>query len=400
MRVLHLFDYYLPTTLNWVSYLLRYLPDTQVEIGAPWMIQGEFWQSSFRAYRYPFQLSGLLDARSEADFLAFRRLFTRSQRFLPTYAYWLAGRLSTSPPDVLHAHFGPVGCLYAPMARRLRRPLVVTFYGFDYEKILHTRPAFRQQYQRLFEQAARLVVASPFGAACLSALGCPSDKIAIVPPSPDLSVFSFHKKSKPAGCLHLVQVATFTPKKGHLTTLEAVRQALPACPGLHLTLAGERYDERLYRQVLDFIEKHRLGACVTLLPPVEHRQMPAFLAGFDAFIHPSQRAADGDHEASPVALLEAQATGLPVLATRHADLPLLVAHEKTGLLVEEGDVEALAQAIRRFYAMESAEYEAFAQHARVHVEQNYDVRQSALRLRALYAALLGGAGESPEDRRM
>lgn len=400
MRVLHLFDYYLPTTLNWVSYLLRYLPDTQVEIGAPWMIRGEFWQSSFRAYRYPFQLPGLLDAHSEADFPAIRRLFTRSQRFLPTYAYWLTGRLSASPPDVLHAHFGPVGCLYAPMARRLRRPLVVTFYGFDYEKILHTRPAFRQQYQRLFEQAARLVVASPFGAARLSALGCPSDKIAIVPPSPDLSVFSFHKKTKPAGRLHLVQVATFTPKKGHLTTLEAVRQAWADCPGLRLTLAGERYDERLYRQVLDFIEKHRLGACVTLLPPVEHRQMPAFLAGFDAFIHPSQRAADGDHEASPVALLEAQAVGLPVLATRHADLPLLVAHEKTGLLVEEGDAAALAQAIRRFYAMEGAEYEGFAQRARAHVEQSYDVRQSAERLRALYEGLVAGAGQSPGSREM
>lgn len=388
LRVLHLFDYFLPTTLNWASYLLRYLPDAQVEIGAPWIIQGEFWQSSFRAYRYPFQVPGLLDAHSEVDFPVIRRLFTRSQRFLPTYAYWLAGRLSASPPDVLHAHFGPLGCLYAPVARRLHRPLVVTFYGFDYEKILRKRPALRQQYQRLFAQAARLVVASPFGAARLSALGCPSDNIVIVPPSPDLSVFSFHKKTKPAGRLHLVQVATFMPKKGHLTTLEAVRQARPDCPGLRLTLAGERYDERLYREVLAFIEKHRLGECATLLPPVEHRQMPAFLAGFDAFIHPSQRAADGDHEASPVALLEAQAIGLPVLATRHADLPLLVAHEKTGLLVEEGDAEALAQAIRRFYAMEDAEYEGFARRARAHVEQNYDVRQSAERLRALYEALV------------
>ncbi|MCS7035762.1 MAG: glycosyltransferase family 4 protein [Saprospiraceae bacterium] len=387
MRVLHLFDYYLPTTLSWVSYLLRYLPDVQVEIGAPWIIQGDFWQPSFRAYRYPFQVAGLLEARTEADFPLFRRLFTRSQRLLPTYAYWLAGRLSASPPDIVHAHFGPVGCLYAPLAQRLQRPLVVTFYGFDYEKILHTLPAFRREYQRLFERAARLVVASPFGATRLSALGCPLEKIAIVPPSPDLSVFLFHKKQKPAGRLHLAQAATFTPKKGHLTTLEAVRIARSHCPGLRLTLAGERYDVRLYQQVLNFIEKHHLRDCVRVQEPIAHRQMPAFLAQFDAFIHPSQRAADGDHEASPVVLLEAQATGLPVLATRHADLPLLVAHEQTGLLVEEGDAEALAGAIQRFHDMESAEYEAFAQRARAHVEQHYDVRQSAERLRALYGAL-------------
>ncbi|MCS6927973.1 MAG: glycosyltransferase family 4 protein [Saprospiraceae bacterium] len=387
MRVLHLFDYYLPTTLNWVSYLLQHLKEVQLEIGAPWIIEGEFWRSSFRAYRYPFQVPGLLTARSEADFPLLRKLFSRSQRILPTYAHWLAGRLSAAPPDILHAHFGPVGCLYASLARRLRRPMVVTFYGFDYERILRIQPALRQAYQRLFDQAARLIVASPFGSACLNALGCPLEKIAIVPPSPDLSVFLFQKKAKPIGRLHLVQAATFTPKKGHLTTLEAVRIARSRCPGLRLTLAGERYDLRLYRQVLHFLDKHQLRDWVTILGPVAHRQMPAFLARFDAFIHPSQRAADGDHEASPVALLEAQATGLPVLGTRHADLPLLVAHEQTGLLVEEGDAQALAEAIQRFHDMESSEYEVFAQSARSHVEKHYDVRRSAELLKVVYKDL-------------
>ncbi len=387
MRVLHLFDYYLPTTLNWVSYLLRHLPESQVEIGAPWIIRGELWDASFQAYMYPFQWVVPSAVRSEADFPLLRRILTRTQRFLPAYRHWLAGQLHRRPPDVLHAHFGPVGCLYAPLARRLRRPLVVTFYGFDYEKVLHRRPALREQYQRLFEQAARVVVASPFGAARLSALGCPTERLAIVRPSPDLSVFVFRPRQKRAGQLRLVQVATFTPKKGHLTTLEAVRLARPHCPGLQLTLVGERYDGRLCQQVADFIHKHHLEDCVRWLGVVEHREMPDFLGAFDVFIHPSQHAADGDHEASPVALLEAQATGLPVLTTRHADLPLLVLHEQTGLLVPEGDAEALALAIRRFYDMETGEYEAFAQRARAHTEEHYDVRHTARQLRALYEAI-------------
>ncbi len=388
MRVLHLFDYYLPSTLNWVSYLLRYLPEGMVEIGAPWIIRGSFWPSSFRAYQYPLQWLGLLDARTEADFPLFRRLFTRSQRLLPTYAYWLAGRLHSHPPDVLHAHFGPVGCLYAPLARQLRRPLVVTFYGFDYEQILNRRPSFRKKYQQLFEQAACMVVASPFGATRLAALGCPTERVAIIPPSPDLSCFVFKPNTKPSGQLRLAQVATLTPKKGHLTTLEAVRLARPHCPGLHLTLAGERYDSELCQQVADFIRQHRLEDCVTWLGPVEHRRMPSFLATFDAVVHPSQRTADGDHEASPVAILEAQAVGLPVLATRHADLSLLVAHEQTGVLVGEGDAEALAAAIRRFHDMDTVEYEGFAQRARTHVEQHFGVRRSAEKLRLLYESII------------
>jgi colanic acid/amylovoran biosynthesis glycosyltransferase len=388
MRVLHLFDYYLPTTLNWVSYLLRHLPDVRVEIGAPWIIRGEFWAPSFREYRYPFQLPGLLDARTESDYTWVRRLFTRSQRFLPTYAHWLAGRLYPSPPDVLHAHFGPVGCRYLPIALRLGKPLVVTFYGFDYENVLNRRSSLRRQYQQLFRQAARMVVASPFGAAQLKKLGCPSDKIAFIAPGPDLSFFSFRGKQKPSRRLRLVQVATFTPKKGHLTTLEAVRLAQPHCPGLHLTLAGERYDAELCRQIAHYLCQHRLQECVSWLTAVPHSRMPEFLAGFDAVIHPSRHTVDGDHEASPVALLEAQAVGLPVLATRHADLPLLVRDGQTGVLVEEGDAAALAEAICRFYHMAPAEYEGFSRRARAHVEQHFDVRCSAENLRALYASLV------------
>ncbi len=388
MRALHLFDYYLPTTLNWVSYLLRHLPDVRVEIGAPWIIRGEFWAPSFREYRYPFQLPGLFDARTELDYTWVRRLFTRSQRFLPTYAHWLSGRIHSSPPDVLHAHFGPVGCRYLPVALRLRRPLVVTFYGFDYESILNRRPELRRQYQQLFRQAACIVVASPFGAAQLKKWGCPSDKIAFIAPAPDLSFFAFRGKQKPSGRLRLVQVATFTPKKGHLTTLEAVRLARPHCPGLHLTLAGERHNVELCREIAHYLRQHRLEGCVSWLPAVPHGQMPAFLADFDAVIHPSRYAADGDHEASPLALLEAQAMGLPVLATRHADFPLLVRDGQTGVLVEEGDAAALAEVICRFYNMAPAEYEGFSRRARTHVEQHFDVRRSAENLRALYASLV------------
>ncbi len=388
MRVLHLFDYYLPTTLNWVSYLLRALPEGWVEVGAPWIIRGALWYPSFRAYRNPLQIPPFWNARAEEAFPRIRHLLTRSQRFLPTYAYWLAGRLHADRPDVLHAHFGPVGCRYLALAQRLRRPLVVTFYGFDYEKILNNRPSFRQKYRRLFESAAYLVVASAFGAERLHAIGCPIHKIAIVPTGLDLSVFVFRRRKKPAGKLRLLQVATFTPKKGHLTTLEAFRLARARCPGLHLTLAGERLDARLCRQVSDYLRTHHLEDAVSWIGTIAHEQMPAFLTEFDAVIHPSQRAADGDHEASPLALIEAQAVGLPVLSTRHADIPLLVAHERTGLLVPEGDAAALADAVRRFYEMDDEAYQAFASRARAHVEAHFDVRRSAQRLRQLYESIL------------
>ncbi len=407
MRILHLFDFYLPATLSWVSRLLLHLSDTletadelnpklktqnsklkTISIGAPWIVDNVFHHPEFGYYRFPLQIPDLLDAKTETQHPFWQRLLTRSQRVVPSYPCWLAHRLRHDPPDVLHAHFGPTGCLYLPAAKKLNRPLVVTFYGFDYQKLLHQRPVFRKKYRELFAGATRVIAASPLWQAELERMGCPSEKIALVRPSPDLECFPFFPRTKPAGQLHLVQVATFTPKKGHHTTLEAVRLARHDCPNLQLTLAGEPYDAALTRQLRAYIRQHRMEPYVIWLDPIQHEQMAAFLAGFDAFIHPSRRTADGDHEAVCVVLLEAHATGLPILATRHGDFPDQVQHGKTGLLVEEGDAQALAEAIRTLYWMENKPYQAFSRNARALVEQQFDVRISAGRLRKIYAEII------------
>jgi colanic acid/amylovoran biosynthesis glycosyltransferase len=219
-------------------------------------------------------------------------------------------------------------------------------------------------------------------------MGCPPEKLAVVPPSPRIEAFPFFERKKIGGQLRLVQVATFTPKKGHLTTLEAFRLALADCPNLQLTLAGEKQDKTLVHRLLDYISTHHLGAKITWLDFVSHRDMAVFFQNFDAFIHPSCHAPDGDHEATPVVLLEAQATGLPVLATSHFDLPNEVLHDQTGLLSPEGDKQTLADHIRRFYFMEKTEYQQFSRNARRHVEQIFDVKKSAIRLQNLYQEIV------------
>ncbi len=387
MRTLHLFNTYLPSTLSWVAQLLDHLPDTQVEVAAPWVVRGQFYNPRHQYWAFPPQHWLFPNLRTEFEQPLAQRLFTGSQRYLPTYRAWLAQQLKNDPPDVLHAHFGPTGCHYLPLAQRLNRPLVVTFYGFDYTKLPRQRPVFHEKYRQLFREAARVVAASEEGCALLQTMGCPAEKLAIVRPSPRLEQFPMVQRDKPAGQLRLVQVASFTPKKGHLTTLEAFRLALPDCPGLHLTLAGEQLDPAIVQQLRQFIEAHGLWPHITWLDFMPHSRMAEFLTGFDAFIHPSCQAPDGDHEATPVVLLEAQATGLPVLATRHFDLHREVLHERTGLLAAEHDTTALADYIRRLYWMENTEYQQFSQNARRHVEQNFDVKNSARKLAALYQLL-------------
>ncbi len=385
MKVLHLFDWYLPSTLSWTSRLLDQLKScVEPAIAAPWIVDGPFAHPDIPQHLFPPQKWFFPTVKTEWEHPFWQRVFARSQRFIPTYPCWLCKRLVHNPPDILHAHFGPTGCLYLPLAQKLVRPLVVTFYGFDYQKILHKRPVFKEKYQRLFKAAEKVVCASPTGAAALENMGCPGHKIAIVPPGPDLQRFPFVARTKQPEQLRLVQVATFTPKKGHLTTIEAFAMAAPHCPGLHLTLAGERYDPATVRAVERLIRQHDLADRIDWLNFVPHADMPTFLTKFDAFVQPSQTTPEGDHEATPVALLEAMATGLPVLATRHFDLPDMVLDGQTGFLSAEKDAAGLARSMEQMWRMEATDYQIISQNAQQHVARHFDVAKSAELLLRVY----------------
>jgi colanic acid/amylovoran biosynthesis glycosyltransferase len=191
---------------------------------------------------------------------------------------------------------------------------------------------------------------------------------------------------KPARQLRLVQVATLREKKGHLYTVRAFREAWRDCPGISLTLVGA--DAEGLRAGLER-ELGEARAAVTFIDRIELARLHEFLRRFDVFIHPSVHAANGDCEGgAPVVLLDAQAAGLPAIASRHCDIPEEVVDGVTGLLAAEKDVDGLAAAIRRFYDMGAAEYGSFSARAVAHVSTHYDSTRTAAALRDLYAEVL------------
>ena len=86
---------------------------------------------------------------------------------------------------------------------------------------------------------------------------------------------------------------------------------------------------------------------VALLGALPQRQIVERMRLARGFVQHSLVAPDGDSEGNPVAVMEAQLCGLPVVATRHAGIPEVVLEEETGLLVDEGDVDGMAVAMRR-----------------------------------------------------
>ena len=94
---------------------------------------------------------------------------------------------------------------------------------------------------------------------------------------------------------------------------------------------------------------------------------------------PSVVAADGDQEGLPLTLLEASASGLPIVGTRHSGIPEAVMDGKTGFLVDERDAQGLAAALQRLCDDRDYRVEA-GQNARELVETSFSAQIQGLKL--------------------
>jgi colanic acid/amylovoran biosynthesis glycosyltransferase len=258
----------------------------------------------------------------------------------------IVGLLVRSAPGIVHAHFGTVGIGVAAACELLRIPLVTSFYGFDVGS-LPRELGGASAYARLFGTAAALTAEGPALARTLVHLGAPREKIKLLP----LTLPEFLLNEPQAlgrdqdGSFNLLQIARFVEKKGIDVTLRALAVARRAGVDARLVLVG---DGPLRAEVESLIGDLNLGGAVTRPGFLAHRELAKYFAWAHAYVQPSRTAANGDTEGGyPTTLIEAQARGVPVLATIHADIPLVVRHGVTGLLCAENDHEALARHIVR-----------------------------------------------------
>ena len=226
-------------------------------------------------------------------------------------------------------------------------------------------------------------------------MGCPEHKDRVVHLGIEVDKIPFYRRPKKKFELKLVQVARFTDKKGHETAFDAFCKASILCPELTLTFVGKdpqgiraRLEARAAEQGLD--------SQVQFIDSIDYALLHGFLQDYHVFIHPSRYGKHRDSEGgAPIVLLDAQATGMPVLATYHCDIPEEVIDGETGLLVEENTVDDLAIAIQRFYEMDETEYQAYGLRAREHVGRHYQAAHCATELKERYASLVQTRNRTP-----
>jgi colanic acid/amylovoran biosynthesis glycosyltransferase len=301
--------------------------------------------------------------------------------FAPVRYPGAAAALRDRDIAVTHVHKGFRAVVTRGFTRELGKPLLVSFYGSDVSEKAFLRRA-RGSYRELFAQARFLLAEGPALRRALIDLGAPPEKVHIQRIAIDPADYAFRERNWDGNRpVRLLFTGRLVEKKGLETGLRALADARIGFPW-ELTVIGDgslRASLEALAARLGIRERVRFAGYQSL------DEMRAAMQTHDLVLQPSRVAADGDSEGgAPTVLLEAQACGLPILSTTHADIPYVTVPGESAWLAPEGDAGALAGLILRA-AEEAGRWGAMGRAGRAKVIADHDVNREIVRLEDLYS---------------
>ncbi len=317
----------------------------------------------------------------------------------PTMAVLAASYLKEVwKPTVLHAHFGWSGVRMLLFRQYLRIPLVTSFGGRDVGTQMHLE-YFDRLYEILLDASDQIICVSHDLMNQLIDHGVPPERITVIRRGTDLRRFRYMDRSDrdAEAALRLLMVGRIVEKKGHSYVFEALHRLMEEGHRVHLTIVGEGDDYEKIRELRDATGLHDV---VDFAGVTNHAGVRTHMERADVLLHCSVTGADGDCEGIPNVVVEASATGLPVLATRHGGLVELVQHEKNGLLVNERDVPAMVDSLRQLLLDRDSRFRLGRAGAEM-MRRDWDIDEQIRRHLAVYQQLASKyPAESERMRRM
>lgn len=278
--------------------------------------------------------------------------------------------------DHIHAHFASNPALAAWIIHRLTGiPYSFTAHGSD----LHVDKTMLNEKLR---SAAFAVTVSSYNketmvSTCSEAM---REKIHVVHCGVDIDALQPKTDWSTEGSLKILCVASFGEVKGHTDLIEACRILAERGINFRCHLVGEGpLRRRITRQIAAAALADRFQIHGSLARP----QVVRRLRQADLFVLPSVPTPEGRREGIPVALMEAMACALPVVASDLSSIPELVKHNVCGLLVQPRDSIGLAIAIQRYHDDPRLQ-QAMGRAARKKVVDRFDLKKSAARLVELF----------------
>ena len=335
--------------------------------------------------RFPFDAVRLVH-RSKLRWL--RRIWSVQIRKVPPRAYpdevsSIRTLLTVDDCKVLHIYFGNNGLFWLPLLRRCPVPAVVSFHGADVRVNLDS-PAARRLFPDLFGACTLVLARSNSLASSLLDLGCPPAKLRIQRAGIPLGTFRYMSRQKPTdGAWRILQACRLVAKKGIEMTIRAFAAFSKRHPNASLTIAG---DGPLRGALEDLAARLGLERSICFAGFVTQSALLDLYQESHLFLHPSEKTPDGDREGIPNSLLEAMATGLPCITTRHGGIPEAVTHLESGIMVRESDLLGLGNWLERLARDDGLRNSLGLRAARV-IAEKFDLTKQIEKLEKIYLSL-------------
>lgn len=276
----------------------------------------------------------------------FHALFSFVYR-LP-YRCWVVRRIIHQHKiRIINPHFPGLWSLLFLALKKLKLfkgKIILSFHGSDVRSAQSTKGQERKLWRMLLRGADHIVVVSDDLAKNVRALDSTvAAKITTIYNGVDLALFApiEHEQGVrfflPSQGKTILSIGGFIPLKGHDVLVRAFGHVLSQVPDARLVIVGGNGPE--LEPVRKLINSMSLERRVTIFKDVPYERIPAFLSQAQLFVLASRQ------EGHPLAVIEAGASGLPVVCTRTTGSHELISDKVTGRLVEFGDEHALAEAM-------------------------------------------------------
>lgn len=241
--------------------------------------------------------------------------------------------------QIVVAEFGQTGVSVLKICKFLNLPIIPIFHGYDasVKEILESN---KYNYKELIDYSSSvLAVSNKIKKTLIDLSDCNQDKIKVSPCSPNPNFINLNP------CFlenNFVSVGRFVDKKAPYYIILAFSEVLKKYDNVHLKIVGEGYLLNTCKNLVNYLNLEKNIELTGRLSPEQIRQEFEKSIGY---VQHSIVANNGDSEGTPVAVLEAGLSALPVISTFHAGIPDVILNNETGFLVKEHDVNEMANKI-------------------------------------------------------
>ncbi|MEP7196638.1 MAG: glycosyltransferase [Saprospiraceae bacterium] len=348
-KVLHILDYYLPETMQWIEDLFNLSEES---------VQHHVASLYYKKEKIKFPIVSNFGIVTTYPIPIFNKI-SNIVRF-SYYEDRLFEYIKENRIDAVHFHFGNMAIKFDKVLMQLKCLTFISLYGYDYEYLPVNKPETLEFYRKFASHGTKFVVEGSYSKKLLVSYGIPLSQICIVQMLYNRSfTLDLKEWKKP---INLLQVASYSEKKGQLILIEALAKS-SCSKEFKLDFYGEIVNPHYFKELSKCITRNKLKN-IKLNDKLSFPNYISKLKNSHMVVNLSNKSSLSDTEGGcPVFLKDALSLGKPLLTTSHCDIPDIAINNYNAWIVNEKDVKATSNAIQEIERLNARTYLKYCRNA-------------------------------------